>query len=357
MKDIYELLNDAQMDLEEFENYGTESCGTETPGNKKLSEYERIMVKKKVLKELQKKAIQNKKKAWKRALVTAAACACAIIGMGTVSVAAGWMQIPGSFRLIFGIMTDEELKVANTMGSAIDIVAKDHGYKISAKGVIGDGKHMGVVFRIEKSDGSMLLANGEAPADVEFDMIKNGGRPWPYAASGKVGGAEHANYMEYYLAFTYKGRAKDHEQISLEHMKLRDETGTVNVPGKWEFDIPFDIQDVSVELAAGQKFAYGNSEGTMDELRISPIGFSVKVTTSDPLAGSDFIDMPMELRLKNGKTVELHGGCGPEDNDDGTWSWREDGVYGNIILFDSVECVVIGDTEFVLRTGKTWHKF
>lgn len=332
MENIYELLNHAEMNLKEFEN-------------QKLSDYECKTTKKHILKEV--RTMKNSKKIWKKTFA-AAACACIMVGMGTtISVAAGWLSIPDSFKTILGINTDEKLEVANTMGISTDIVAEDHGYKVSAKGIIGDGKNMGIVFQIEKSDGSTLLDNGTVPAAVDFKIIDSGN--YSHAVAGKVDGSNYADSIEYYTAFTYWESMQEHVFVSLEDMQLWADDERTDVSGKWEFDIPFEIQDVSVDLAAGQKFRYGNSEGTIDELMISPIGFSVSVTTADALTDSDFIDMPMELHLKNKEVVELYGGCGPEDNADGTWSWREDGVYENMILLDHIESVVIGDTEFVMK--------
>ncbi len=334
MEDIYELLNNAEMNLKEFEN-------------QKLSDYESKIAKKQILKEVRK--MKKSKKTWRKTLVAAAACACVIIGMGTVSVAAGWLPIPDSFKTIFGISTDEEVAVANTMGTSTNVVAEDNGYKISAEGIIGDGKNMGIVFKVEKSDGSTLLENGNVPTEVDFMGINNEDYSWYHGRTGNVDSNNNANCIEYYIAFTYMDNVEDNVFISLEDMQLWVEDEKIDVSGKWEFDISFEIQDSSVNLATGQKFKYGNSEGIIDELMISPIGFSVRVTTEDKLSENDFIDMPMEIHLKDGEVVELHGGCGPEDNDDGTWSWRQDGVYENMILLDNVESVVIGDTEFLLK--------
>ena len=335
MENIYELLNHAEMNLEEFEN-------------QKLSDYERKITKKQISKELRK--MKNGRQAWRKTLIAAAACACVIIGMGTISVAAGWLPIPDSFKTVLGISTDKELEVANIMGTSTDVVAEDNGYKVSAEGIIGDGKNMGIVFKIEKSDGSTLLDNGKVPTAVNF-WVNNEDEDafWSHAITDNVESSNNANCIEYYIAFTYMDNVEDKVFISLKDMQLWAGDERIDVSGKWEFDIPFEIQNSSVNLATGQKFEYGNSEGTIDELMISPIGFSVRVTTADKLSDSDFIDMPMEIHLKNGEVVELKGGCGPEDNNDGTWSWREDGVYGNMILLDNVKSVVIGDTEFALK--------
>lgn len=336
MKDIYELLNNAEMNLEEFEN-------------EKLSDYENKIAKKQISKELRKR--KSSRHTWKKTLAAASVCICVIIGMGTISAAAGWLPIPDSFKAILGINTDEELDVANTMGTSTDVVAEDNGYKVSAEGLIGDGKNMGIVFRIEKSDGSTLLDSGEVPTAVDFEEINNGDEDhfWYHAVTESVTSNNNANYMEYYIAFTYEEHVEDNIFISLKDMQLWADDEKLDVLGKWELDIPFEIQDSSVNLATGQKFKYGNSEGTIDELMISPIGYSVKITTKDKLSDSDFIEIPIEIQLKSGEVVELEGGSGPEVNDDGSWSWREDGVYGKIILLDNVKCVVIGDTEFALK--------
>ncbi len=339
MENVYELLNHAKMDLEEFEN-------------QRLSDYESKAAKKQISKEI--RSMKNSRRAWKKTLAAAAVFACVILGMGTVSAAAGWLPVPDSFKKIFGINTDEEIETANTMGTSTDVVAEDNGYKISAEGIIGDGKNMAVVVKIEKSDGSPLLENGRVPAAVEFraaneQAVNDRDDSWSHGMMGSVDGSNHADSIEYFIVLTYRKSAGNHVLISLEDMQLLADDGPTDISGKWELDIPFEIQDTFVNLARGQKFKYGNSEGTIDELMISPIGFSVRVTTADQLTGSDFIDMPMEIHLKNGEAVELGGGCGPEDNGDGTWSWRQDGIYGNMILLDNMESIVIGDTAFPMK--------
>lgn len=334
MGDIYELFNDAEMNVEEFEN-------------QKLSDAERKFVKQQM-----KKEFRNRKRSKKRRIRTtgtAVACACIVIVISTSSAAAGLLKLPESLMTILGIHTDEEYRVANTIGVPVHIMDEDHGYRISADGVIGDGKNAGIIFKIEKSDGSALLDRGEVPATVEFREIDNGDHSWLHAEAGTVEGSNRADCIEYYLTFTYRDIVKDQILISLEDMQLQAEGQQFRVFGKWEFDIPFGIRDVSVDLAAGQKFRYGNSEGSIEELRISPFGFSVRIMTSDPLSDSDFIDIPMEIHKKNGEVAALDGGCGPEDHEDGTWSWKADGAYEQMMLLEDMECVVIGDTEFAVK--------
>lgn len=137
MENIYELLNRAEMNLEEFED-------------QKLSDCERKTAKKQVLREIRK--MKNSKKVWKRTLAAAAACVCVVMGVSTISAAAGWLRIPDSFRTVFGINTDEELEAAGTMGASVDAVAEHTGCKArrfllwcapcyeSSRGCIGAGR-------------------------------------------------------------------------------------------------------------------------------------------------------------------------------------------------------------------------
>lgn len=334
MEEIYEVLNHAIMNLDEFED-------------EKLSDYESKIAKKQVLREIRK--MKSSKTRWKRKLATAAACACVIIGMGTISVAAGWLPLPDSLKTILGIHTEKEMEIANKMGAATNVVAEDNGYKIMAEGIIGDDKNKAIVFKIEKSDGSTLLEHGEVPEAVEFQGINNENDTGSHGRTGYVDGSSNAHSMEYYIALTYMDSVKDTILISLEDMQLWVQDEKLDISGKWEFAIPYNIQDCSVNLAAGQRFQYGNGEGTIDEFMISPIGFSVRVTTTDKMTGSDFIDMPLKMYLKSGEVIELNGGSGTVDNGDGTWSWREDGVYENMILLDNIESVMIGDTKLTVK--------
>ena len=90
MNNIYELLNDAQINLEEYEEQN-------------LSDYEIHKTKKKVLKEINR--MNKKKLKWKTAVATA--CLCLVLGLGTVSVVAGLLPIPESVKNVFGIKSNE----------------------------------------------------------------------------------------------------------------------------------------------------------------------------------------------------------------------------------------------------------
>ena len=241
MKDIYEILNDAEMNVEEYED-------------QKLSDYENKAVKQQISREIKK--MKNKRKIWK--VSVAAACMYMVIGGYSISAAAGLLPIPEIFKTTFGIDSKEKIEVANDLGSSINVSDEAEGYRITAEGVLADSKNMCIVYKIEKSDGSSLSEKGEICTNAEF-LHFNGGSYWSHGSAGVVEQEHNAYSIEYYTSFTFSENLYGKEKITLRDMKLWFGDEVVEVSGSWEFEIPLETEDCSVDLADGQKIKCGRS--------------------------------------------------------------------------------------------------
>jgi len=341
MKEIYELLNNVEINLDEYDD-------------QKLSNYESKVIKRQILKEIKKLDHENKKKGKGFRTSIVAACLCALIGVGGISVAAaaGLLPVSETFREIFGINSTEKSKVADKMGSAIHISDEDNGYKITAEGVINDNEHIYVVYKIEKSDGSSLYKN-KGCTNVDFWNFKMAS--WVNGSVGRVEQEYTSKYIRYYTKFTIDKKPDYQKSIkaSLGDMRLWFGEEEIEVDGDWHFNLPLQSKDYSVDLADCQKISYGKTTGKLEELKISPIAYSVKVSSSDELSGNKLIKYlestgKMVLYLKNGKQIGLGGGSWVTANQDGTWTFSVSGSFENLILPENMEKVMIGDSEFNL---------
>lgn len=339
MKDIYELLNTAEINLNEYDN-------------QKLSDYESKVIKKQILKEIKK--LEHKSKNTLRDFRTSivAACLCALIVVGGISVSAATGLLPVSeiFKELFRIDSAEKSKVADKMGTAISISDEDNGYKITAEGVINDDEHICVVYKIEKSDGSSLYEN-KACTDVDFGDFKMAS--WVNGFDGQVEQEHNSNYIKYYTNFTMRKKLDKQKSIkaSLKDMQLWFGEEEIEIDGDWHFNIPLKSKNSSVDLAKHQEISYGKTTGKLEELKISPMAYSIKISSSDTLSDNELIKYlestgRMILCLKNGKEIELGGGSWVTANKDDTWTFSVSGSFENLILPEDMEKVIIGNSEF-----------
>lgn len=334
MNNIYELLNDVQMNLDEYDD-------------QKLSAFERKKIKKRILKE-----IKSMKDTHRKIRVSAVAgCALALIILSSIGLATATGVLPKALKNVFGIDSTEKVQVANNIGGELNISAEDNGYKVTAEAVLSDDKNISIVYRIEKADGGPLDQDGRICTDVDFWDFHSD-TTWEHARVDNVEQEYNADYIEYYTSFSYTEHVKKKEKISLGDMRLwfENDENSVEISGDWEFNIPLDTKDSSVvDLAEGQEITIGKNKATVEELMFSPLGYSITVTSTEEMTDNDVIksvDGKALLCLKNGKKIQLDGGSWVQDNEDGTWSFVVNGTYEKLILPEDMDKVVIGEYEF-----------
>ncbi len=125
----------------------------------------------------------------------------------------------------------------------------------------------------------------------------------------------------------------------------------IEIDGDWHFNLPLKPKDYSVDLADHQEVSYGKTTGKLEELKISPMAYSIKVSSSDELSDNKLIKYlentgKMVLCLKNVKQIELGGDSWVTANQDGTWTFSVSGSFKNLILPKDMEKVMIGDSRF-----------
>ena len=337
MNSIYELLNDAQINLEEYQE-------------QTLSDYEIHKTKKKVLKEINRMSKKNLK--WKT--VVATACLCLLLGVGTVSAAAGLLPIPQSIKNVFGIKSTEQLANAEKIGTAINISSEDKGYKITAMGVLRDAKHVCVTFRVEKTDGSMLDEKGRKCTNVLFEDIDSNAS-WLSGEDNIVKQEYSPYYVEFYSIWNYYEEVDKEIEITLDNLNLcfdNEDDESSEVDGKWKFEIATDIEDSSIDICKGKTIKIGKNKGTIDEFKISPMGYSISVSLDEEISDNEVIkgvDSQIWLYLKNGEKIQCSGGSAVIDNGDGTFSFTEIGTFYKLTPISSMDKIVFDNCEISIE--------
>lgn len=337
MNSIYELLNDAQINLEEYEE-------------QTLSDYEIHKTKKKVLKEINRMSKKNLK--WKT--VVATACLCLLLGVGTVSAVAGLLPIPQSIKTVFGIKSTEQLANAEKMGTTIDISSEDKGYKITAMGVIKDARHVCVTYRVEKADGSMLDEKGRKCTNVLFGETDSNGS-WHSGEYNIVKQEYSPYYIDFYTTWNYYKETDKEIEVTLEKLGLcfdNEDDVSSEVDGKWKFEIATDIEDSSIDICKGKKIKIGKSKGTIDEVKISPIGYSISVSLDEEISENEVIkavDSQIWLYMKNGEKIQCSGGSILSHNRDGFFSFTEIGTFDKLTPISSMDKIVFDNCEISIE--------
>lgn len=344
MKELYELLNDVQMDCEKFED-----C--------KLSEIENMRIKKKLKGKLS--SVRKGKKMLKTSFAKVCACAALTLCVSGLSVAAATGVLTDAMKTLFQIDTKEKVQVANEMGfSTDDIYAESGDIKVIAESILRDSQHISVIFNIERKDGGMLDESGRKCVDVTFDdavCLDKAGDISNFSAYGWTMEQEfNAKSIKYCKIFSCEEEMGDTIDVKLSDMFLSFgdlESPQVKIKGTWKFSIPTKYKNCSVDLAKGQKLKLGGTKLTLKKFMISPMGYHFEVNSKEKFNDKKIInqletDGEINLYLKNGECIPLGGASAPVINEDGTWSFYITGTFDRLILLDEMDKVTVGHYEY-----------
>ncbi len=269
------------------------------------------------------------------------------MGFSSVSVVAANGFIPDEFIKLFGLNSDEKIQTANSIGSSLNISDESNGYTLTAEGFLEDSNNISILFKIEKTDGSSLADSNIPCTDLGFDKDITS-QQWESTSSHLIEDEYNDQCIKFLHTYHFKDAIKSDLEITLGDFALYFGEKCEKIETKWTLNIPFDAKDCSVDLATKQKISIGDKTGTLDELRISPIGYTIKITSSDDIHDNELIkniDGNTLLYLKNGQTIDLIGGGGPSYNDDGTWTFTLFRTFDKLIPLEDMEKIVIADQE------------
>ena len=225
MKDIYELLNDVDIDESEIETMD-------------VSEFEKANVKKSLKKSI------KKNKGWKKKSLVAAALCCAMIGsIGAVGITnpayAAEIPIVGDiFRLLDNGRTGVYDKYKEN-ANEINVTKESNGVAITIKDAIFDGKTVSYTYEIKSDkdlgespyigiDGSGLKINGYKGGMTGSSQIKKVGEN-TYIGQDNSTIDEEKNEINCKLNIRKIGATGEHDS-------------NIVVDGKWNFD--FNLQAI-----------------------------------------------------------------------------------------------------------------
>ncbi len=293
MKDIYELLNEMDMDLEEFEEM-------------KVSELEKAKVKKTLMKNITRK---NKKQRWKRSM-TAAAIAVgisttALFGLSFTANAEKIPVIGNIFKFFNHVGLYDNY---NENANEINITKESNGVKMTVNDAIFDGKSVNLTFSIE-SDKDL----GENPSIMRIGEIKD-----QMGGTGKVQLSKVAE-KSYVGIMTITDLSRDTQDEA--YVKWKPEYILVNegekeIKGNWRFD--FHLQATDSEVKMIDKTVNGDGLAvTIENMTLTPMSFIMYYSQGVSKELSEkWDDIYVEIEIKddlgNSYSGEGNGGTGKD---------------------------------------------
>ena len=306
MKDIYELLNDVDIDESEMDTMD-------------VSEFEKEKVKKHLRKSL------KKNKGWKKKSFIAAALCCVVIGsVGAVGIKnpayAAEIPIVGDiFRLLDNGRTgiyDKYKENANE----INVTKESNGVAITIKDAIFDGKTITYTYEI-KSDKDL----GESP------MLSGA----PLSIKGYKGGMGGSSQIKRVGENTYIGQDNstidDEKDEVICKLNFREIVATgenesiEEVAGKWDFD--FNLKALESKKQIINKGTEKNGvKANIDSISKTSMSFIVNYSQVVPEElKKKWFDMSLEIEIKDnlGNIYKGEGNGGHGNVKDNTMYWSK----------------------------------
>ncbi|MDK2562379.1 DUF4179 domain-containing protein [Romboutsia sedimentorum] len=303
MKDIYELLNDVDIDESEFDEI-------------KVNYIEKTKVKRKLKDSIKKDSIKKKNNWKKKAIVAATIGVIATATFGTIfpSYAKNIPIIGDIFRALDNDRTglyDNYKENANE----INVTKESKGISITVNDAVFDGKTINLTYTIEsdKDLGDKISFSGRS-------IVIKGDEYTGSTGSSQVVKIDKNTYVGQYNMtisnFVDKPRDSVHLQLNIKKLILpnKDTKITKEIKGHWKFDITLDAIKGNTQVI-NQSVQKEGATATIKELNINPMSMSMiysQKISKDILDkwDSTYLDIKIKDDLGNSYSGQDNGGSG-----------------------------------------------
>lgn len=301
MKDMYELLNDINIDEDEFEEM-------------EVTDLERARVKTSLKKSIKK----NKMKVWKKSAMAAAIIASlsvATIGLTFPTYASSIPVVGDIFRFLDNGRTGlyDEYKEYST---EMNMIKESKGIKVTINDAIFDGETVSLTYTIE-SDKDL----GEDP------FIH--GNPDFKGSKGMAGSSRISKVDKNYYVGIY--RATDLNRTDEDKVKIKWNLDSIIIPekkeeikGNWSFAFALNATDRKVQLSDHSSEQDG-VKVNIEKISVTPMSFIVyydQVVSEKVRNKWHGVDVDLEIKddLGNSYSGESNGGSGDSEGYFMSWS-------------------------------------
>lgn len=301
MKDIYELLNDASIDPNEFEEM-------------EVTELEKAKLKISLKQSISKKKMPG----WKTNVAVASIMLClsgAALGSAFPAYASGIPVIGDIFKYLDNGKTGvyDNYKELST---AMNMKEESNGIKVTIYDAIFDGKTVSMTFSIESEKDL-----GENPTTQGNPKLEGAKGTSGLSTISKVG---ENRYVGLYQTTDVTDRTSDVVGITWDLSSIVNTDTKEESKGDWEFAFSLNAT-VSEALLSGQSAEQGGVKVSVEKISIAPMSFIVYYDQNvSEIVRSKWQGVDVELQIKddlgNAYSGQINGGVG---SDSYNISWNE----------------------------------
>lgn len=294
MKDIYELLNDVDIDINEFEHV-------------EVSKHEREQVKK----EMKKRIHMNKSSKWKKTMTAASIAigisSASLFGLSFTTFAEEIPIIGG----IFKFFNDNGLyKEYDANANMLNLVKEDQGIKVTLNEAVFDGRTLYVTYKIESEKDL-----GEFPSVlVNLDGEKSN----MYARNTeikKTGAHEYAGMLIGRFRLNGTNLTEENFEFKIEGFMVDSFVRNEEIKGNWDFQFGLEAIKSREQLVRINRVHEGITFN-LTRVTYTPMSFIIKYSASTDKKINDKWDFKIF-------------GVEVKDNLGNIYEGRPDGGYGN----------------------------
>ena len=314
--------------------------------------------------------LPRKSRAWRLPRIAAVGVAAALV-LTVGAGATGVLKSAGeAFAGVFGPTADTE--VIDRIGHPIGASDTDNGVTVTADAILFDGYNCMMTFTVEKADGSSFgdaavpLPDAGGRLDLRWDRWSS---DMGLNTTGGHGGSYFYdadptdNAIQYVETMSWDGAVRTGGTVKMMFGDLRNMDGTV-VEGTWHLKFKLEAGDLSTALPAGQTVALNGMTATIDELRISPIGYYLRYTVDGKAQFEDApsggepaqhetewakFEMLRTLRLTDGTTLDLVTGGGSIDPQGGSTVCVRADLFDRVVPLEEIESLTVAGIEIPVR--------
>ncbi|PEY32288.1 anti-sigma factor [Bacillus cereus] len=315
MKDIYELLNDVDIDEKDLEEM-------------KVYEFEREKVKRNLKQSIHKKKIM---KNWKKGVAAASVLvglSVATLGIGFPTYAGGLPIVGDIFRFLdngrTGLYDNTKTNMDEKKGlhydykqhaTEINMTKESNGIKVTINDAVFDGKTVSLTYSIESNQDL-----GENPSTFDFLKIKESDGT---SGSNQISKVDEGKYVGLVTASYFADSKKDTVNIEWDIQSINVSENQREIKGDWNFSLSLHAPESKEQSIRGSSEKEG-VKVSLEKMEVTPMSFIIfynQEHSKGLLSNWDDVDVELEIKDDLGNRYAGEGNGGSIDIEQNKSSW------------------------------------
>jgi hypothetical protein len=301
MKDLYELLNDVDIDEKDFVEM-------------EVTETERQKVKTSL-----KKSIRQRRKgrSWKNIAAAAALAGLSVITIGLAfpAYAANIPVVGDIFRFLEGTTGIYDKYKENSTEVALS--KESHGIEVALNDAIFDGKTVAITYTIESEYDLGDEHELEKEPFVQPFLLIKGEQGW--TGFSRLSKVDENHYVGITTATTNEFIEKKNISVELLMPSIMTKNKQREIKGDWKFDLDLEATENNVQMV-NQYSEQGGLKVEVDKITVTPMSFIVyynQLVSKEALSNWPNADVDIDIKDELGNLYhgEMYGGWSDEEKE------------------------------------------